>query len=60
MTAMDNSDSQPETGNSKLMDGQEHGAPPPFLKTWKQVYTLVVCELVVLIAAFYALMKSFS
>lgn len=31
--------------------------PPPFLGTWKNVYLLVVIELVVLVLAFWLLMR---
>jgi hypothetical protein len=31
--------------------------PPPFLKTWGRVYALVLVELGVLVAVFYALAR---
>ncbi len=31
--------------------------PPPFLGTWKNVYTLVLAELAVLVAVFYVLTR---
>lgn len=34
-----------------------HEDPPPFLKTWKNVYLLVLVELVVTCAVFYALTR---
>jgi len=33
---------------------------PPFVKTWKQLYGIVIAELVVLIALFYWFTKTFE
>lgn len=33
--------------------------PPPFLKTWKRVYTAVLLYLAALILAFYVFSRSF-
>lgn len=34
--------------------------PPPFLGTWKRVYTVVVCYLACVIALFYWFTKSLA
>lgn len=34
--------------------------PPPFLGTWKRVYTLVICYLAVLIALFTWFTRSYA
>ncbi len=34
--------------------------PPPFLKSWKQLYAIVIGELVILIVLFYWITKFFS
>jgi hypothetical protein len=38
-------------------DGEQ---PPPFLKTWKRVYTFVVCYLILLIALFAWFTRSYA
>ena len=35
----------------------EPETPPPFLKTWRNVYLLVVAELAALVLAFWALAR---
>lgn len=46
---------------------EEHGAEenpneglPPFVKTWEQLYGVVIAELVVLIGLFYWFTKAFE
>ena len=34
--------------------------PPPFLGTWKRVYTAVILYLIVLVSLFYVFMKVFT
>ena len=34
--------------------------PPPFLKTWKEVYFAVICYLTVLIVLFYWFAQAFA
>ncbi len=34
--------------------------PPPFLGSWKRVYTVVLVYFVLLVCAFYAFMRVFS
>ena len=40
--------------------GQMPDEPPPFLGTWKRVYTAVLIYLGLLIVSFYFFMRAFS
>ena len=40
-----------------IPERDEPGAPPPVLGAWRNVYALVVLELAILIALFYALTR---
>jgi hypothetical protein len=38
----------------------KHEDPPPIGKTWRRLYTIVLLNLAVLIAIFYAFTKAFE
>ena len=42
------------------MTKQPIDEPPPFLGTWKRVYTAVILYLIVLVSLFYVFMKVFT
>jgi len=52
-------DSKLKTQNSKL-EVSEDQSSPPFVKSWRSMYMLVVGELALLIALFYFFMKVFE
>jgi hypothetical protein len=47
----------PEPPRIELRDADE---PPPFLGTWRRLYTAVVCYLLVLISLFYIFTVTFT
>jgi hypothetical protein len=46
--------------NNKENNIVDEESPPPFLKTWNNLYTLVLGNLVVLIVLFYIFTKVFE
>jgi len=48
-----------KTGNLKLPVA-DHESSPPFFKSWRRLYFVVLGELVVLVVLFYLFMKAFG
>jgi hypothetical protein len=54
--------SEPETQNSELetRNSQRESDSPPVFRRWSGLYGIVLAELVILIALFYAFTKAFE